>query len=1243
MGRRHRMFPKELVQFPQNSLYHQASSVLLPCPPHRISPFWEKKYQSRAERMSLLNKSSSNSQPPHLHFHKNVQEPPPWLKHPAIVSKTPQLDHRAMAVPLPHLHHLAKPSPHHKHRTVAAVLPLSRTDIPTKKTSGALSTIEQCLIPPLDPKHQHDSPSDPDHRLENPSGSDHLPKIFPACDHPSIEDLTLINQKDPTPPYQTEVPLGETHRSRATTVGRVVSDTQAKTNGPLARTTTQGTRALPRPRRRIKATNALLGLFNLDPVLHPLIKSIPCTLWTRVPHFRTSVLNYWVQTQALKASRYDVQPKETVSLVQYFDRHPRPLAVPTSHLNQRKRSTAVCRYNPHLLPAPCSTAHVSVQTEEDNWETTLLRKYLLETCSSSSDAEPSITPPEPSISVKIDKEPWETISQGTDIQDTPPSSPDLEIDMTPEPTTVHVAIQTELDTWDKTSPTTDLQEILPSTPDTEIDLIPEPTVHVAIQTEPDPWETIFPETEMNEVSSAGQDDMRMPLASNPQDKTLSAPPQWTPPPSSPDPWAEHMPDSNALITLHLGLEQRETTPQETDHLAILPSSPDLDTKNISEPVIHESVPITQEYWETIPPILSGISNQQEIKLIDGDHETTPPLGLDDQERILSSPGEIMTPPSSPYHHAEDISNPNAQATLQQKLQQWATLSEESSLWNTLILSEESETENTPVLTDPIPDVIEQEKFEIIDIMPLRIEHEESNQIVEDDWATPLFMGNDDQENALPGPDHQVTPPLSPDQKQETEYTAHDLAQDLIQTSQESGETIPPRTDLKTTVLTDQDEEVMPPVDLDPEDPAQLVLEPQVTSPPSPDQQAEDIPDPSAQVSPQPEPSDPSDIMSAGTEFQDNILGDQGQSVTPPLSLDHEEMTLSSPDPVVTHPSSPDRQSEAAEDLNPQAGSPTDREHSSKLSKGQEQVTCPPSSNPSVTLPSTSKNETEAGTEVTNVPSIPPENLDDEKAVPLSPDKTISPSSSHHQTEGPTGCDHQPETELSSDHQDEVESGLPHQLLVQKRQSELRLNYIEPYTIEAGAVSDKTVQSIINSIPQEKIKNDICEQILLPPSLDGYSPCDYMVCLICASWIPDGCPHEGMKYPCEAQLLAIPIPMPMSEEEMNVKFVLKCPQATVSSLFNSSNTHSHLKKSSEGAESSHSDPVVPVLSRPKWFHFILGKSLPQGKRDITRSPELSTDKVLEEESSSKDGEKAKEHRTSFSSLLERFQWRQKETK
>ncbi|XP_016289027.2 mucin-2-like isoform X1 [Monodelphis domestica] len=1341
MGRRPRIFPKELVQFPQNSLYHKASSVLLPCPPHRISPFWEKEYKSRAELMSLLNKPHS-PQAPHCSYQRNTQkQSPPWLKNPAFHSKMPQLHPRAMAVPLPHLHHLAKPSPHHKHPTVTPVLPQSRNDIPTRKTTTTLTPIEQCLIPPLGSKNHLESSLDSEHHLETLSGSDHLPKIFPVCDHSVIEDLTHLNQKDPTPPFpdhQTKIALRERPRSRPS-IASIVSDTQTANIKPLLRTPTPPARVFPKPKRRIKAANALLGLFNIDPVLQPIAKSLPCPIWTRTPNFRTSVIDYWVNSQSLKEAQTS---RDTLSLLQCLNHQPGPLAAPTTHLNQRNQSTTICRYNPHLLCRPSPIAHVSVQTDYDSWENRLLRKYLLESCpcspvlesltttseSTARTPEPTATTSEPTttmpestdrtpeptattseptttmpestartpesttrtpeptattsvptttipestarrsvptsktskptatlseptatireltattsepalhVSIKTDKD-SEVVSQETDDQDTSESKSGPETDSIPEPA-VHSSIQTDQIPWEAIFPETDLQEIFSSSPEPETDTTREPTMHVSVQTElTDSWEIISSETDEDE-SLADQDDRIALLDLDPQDATLSSPQQWATPPPTPYPWAEDMPNNNALVMFHPELKQRQAISQKIDQLAIVSPRPDLVIEAISEPIVYESVLIKQEAWKTTPPILPGISDHQAI-ITEENHEITPPLDLNGQDTVLATPAKATTPlPSPDQQQSENIYNHDAQVTLDQNLEQWATQSEETDL------KENSETEHTPDVTDPISDMIEEETFEIIDIMPLRIEFEETNEIVKDHWAIFLPLDSNDEENTVSGPDHPSATLLissfSSDQKQASETTSSDLAQDLAQIEQEYEEMSPSRIERETTILAGQDEGATPPVDLDPQNPAPLVLELQITPPPSPDQQPEDILDSSDQVSLQPE-SEHSNPMSPETELQKPIVKEEYKRVTPPMSLDHKvEIIVSSPDHCPTPPSSPEKQSEPILHLSIQATSPTNRKHSAKLSEGQEKITPLPSPNPSVPPPAVLEKQAKAGTDPINLASTAPVSLDDDETIPLSPEKTTSPPSPNHQTEPPTGHDHQPETKLSYDHQDEVESGFQHQSqIVQKRQPELRLNYIKPYTILGGTVSDKTVHAIINSIPQERIKNDISKQILLPMSLDRYSPCEYMVCLICSSWIPDGCPHEGMKYPCEAQLLATPISMSMSEELINVTFSLKCPQATASALFCSSDIpRRNLKQSSEDVESNHSEPMVTLQSRPKWLHFILSKSLPQGKKDISRSPEPSIDKVFEE---GREGEMARIQRTTFRSLLERFQWRLK---
>ncbi|XP_051841156.1 uncharacterized protein LOC127554005 [Antechinus flavipes] len=153
-------------------------------------------------------------------------------------------------------------------------------------------------------------------------------------------------------------------------------------------------------------------------------------------------------------------------------------------------------------------------------------------------------------------------------------------------------------------------------------------------------------------------------------------------------------------------------------------------------------------------------------------------------------------------------------------------------------------------------------------------------------------------------------------------------------------------------------------------------------------------------------------------------------------------------------------------------------------------------------------------------------------------------------------DHQIKMALTFGHQNEAHSKLQyHDPIGENREIPWRLKYIKPYTIQGGTLSAATVTAIINSIPEKKIKSDMCKQILLrrmkesPPRRPGQRMTfSYTVCLECASWIPNGCPHvEGMNHLSETQLLAILMPLPGSEE-MGVKFVLRVPKKKPFSLF-----------------------------------------------------------------------------------------------
>ncbi|XP_074155918.1 uncharacterized protein LOC141560965 [Sminthopsis crassicaudata] len=177
-----------------------------------------------------------------------------------------------------------------------------------------------------------------------------------------------------------------------------------------------------------------------------------------------------------------------------------------------------------------------------------------------------------------------------------------------------------------------------------------------------------------------------------------------------------------------------------------------------------------------------------------------------------------------------------------------------------------------------------------------------------------------------------------------------------------------------------------------------------------------------------------------------------------------------------------------------------------------------------------------------------------------------------------------------------------------------LTYIKPYTIEGENITHRTVNNIIKSIPQEKIKNDIYKQILLQNVKDCSHfenglclTSTYSVCLICASWIPYGCPHvQEIKDPCRAQLLSISSLLPGSKEEMSVKFVLQVPQLEAGSIFTirypdySISRHFYHKSGksfhSQFSPSKSRTFLQEPSSKLTWLDFIRGKSYqPYGKK------------------------------------------------
>ncbi|XP_074070406.1 uncharacterized protein LOC141507029 isoform X2 [Macrotis lagotis] len=182
-------------------------------------------------------------------------------------------------------------------------------------------------------------------------------------------------------------------------------------------------------------------------------------------------------------------------------------------------------------------------------------------------------------------------------------------------------------------------------------------------------------------------------------------------------------------------------------------------------------------------------------------------------------------------------------------------------------------------------------------------------------------------------------------------------------------------------------------------------------------------------------------------------------------------------------------------------------------------------------------------------------------IPLQGPGSYTLPITHLRPETRTGCDSLANA-LSTNHQDKAEAMNKNKMQTLKNtEATLCFNHIKSCTIEGKVVIPAiTVKDIIISIPQEKIKKDIYKQILLrrmkgAPRRPGRRIlASYRVCLACASWIPNGCPHiQGTKDSGQAQLLAIPMPLPGSEGNMGMKFVLQIPHTKKCSIFNITST------------------------------------------------------------------------------------------
>ncbi|XP_072469726.1 uncharacterized protein [Notamacropus eugenii] len=854
---------------------------------------------------------------------------------------------------------------------------------------------------------------------------------------------------------------------------------------------------------------------------------------------------------------------------------------------------------------------------------------------------------------------WETIPPGLDYWETPPNSPDSEAEDKQDPTS-QFTLQREQDHWENmqhsegypciTSPVPEEQALTSLSPDHQDEEIPDYNVQttISLQTGQYYWETEPARTHQpNIIILPAQDHGEMhPLSLDHKDMSLCppSPEDVTSSPLTIDYGTNSIPDANAQITVQLPQDFWKTNPLETDHqleisvttehgaIATLGMNPEdtslpgsqnqaiplfsSDQDSKEKPDLNDQVTLQSEQdpWRMMLPRM----DHQTTTFTGQVSEATLSLDLDSNEGSLPEP-EKTTPLPCPHHQTKDhIPDTSAQDLVQTESDPWETMPPEQDSWAILV------PQDSQVITFTDQD------------HPATLPSD----------LDPQTSFESETQSTTPSPSHQV--------KDVPGYNA----KFSFLTEQGPSQIMPMLgTNHQDTTLMDHDEETIPPPELDNQNTASPDPKPMAILPPNPEQciipslnidhKTRDIPDTNSQVSVQLE-----------LDHWETKPLDIDQQVSTPESQDHKTRPLMDVDPGpncwVTPPFNPSLQSEAAPEHQTQIISPSNVPHSVEMSVRPYHQVTPPYFHTSILPdpPSIPDYHPETKSDFTTTfPEIAPINLmnNQEANPPTQKYRTIfgHPSGPRNKSEILTGGgDQKLGAGLTSDSVDEIESELLyHTQPEQNRQAPKLLNYVKPDIIEGGeSIPTVTVHSIINSIPQQTIKNDICKQILLQRIKElftqhhgGQISCKYKVCLACASWIPNGCPHiRGIiKYPCGAQLVVIPI-VSSSEKDIAVKFVLRCPQTLTYSLSDPPNTsfyrssHNH---PSTFSTFSHASPVTPQSEKSKSLSNFFQPQDRASKTGCQQSPKKSKRNRDEDEP-------RRGPQRFFRSLLERFQRRQR---
>ncbi|XP_007493949.2 uncharacterized protein LOC103103701 [Monodelphis domestica] len=1279
MGRRrHGLFPNaaDLVHFPRKAFFNQATSVLVPCPPHWISPLWEQEYpKSRAERIPYLKHEARIPEPLVSPYNWAKPVDSQRLNQAASATRLPLVEHKA--VPFPHLHpqDVNKATSHHKHPSANSVLAKPKADFRSRGTSVPLTSARKHLAL-LDSKQHPKGPLDSSHRAEAPSGPSYFPKIFADCDQRPEDRSRPPSQRAQSSKFhyhKAEFPF-MSNRS-AVPGSKAFPKGQAK-GAHKAGKTIHSFEALPRPRIQGKVPTAKY---------HPAgLPSSRLDYWCRATSLKTA--DHWVQAKTFKVSNCKHSLKETVSLLRCIDNRSKDRSALLINLNGRARASTACPSCPQHWsiatalpsPGPNHQAGATLSRDLNPGEAPL---FALE------DPCPGIT-----------SSPFAEAPLGPDYTAEDPHAPPLLSESQVSLTMIPVCLECGKATQDAQPEATTLP-FPPRQKSTSVGS----TVHIApLERGPGSDAQTAPSFDYHQNTKAGRSQdylirvlqgmnpkkrtpkgsghLAQPLPSNGHTAELAAAkpngPQTILPTGHDNQDSSRLDQGSAWILSPSDTECRTTySPSPDDpqakhvqgcHNRVTPQERPNQGDTKAPGAEHQAVTLTHQDQEDKLSI--GIEIQNKAYQV---HLRPPTLDPEPQEVNPHRSDPQMTPPPRYDYRVTDAPDPHA--PLHAELEQQETMAPEIQPWGPAPIDQGDWETSPPSTTDPKDSGLSGTEHGTTPpsssdpraIIPPRLEHQAKD--APDAGAQAILQTEQECEALPPGinhqvmtlvdlshkvvislnlglqnialPEYQTIAPQSIDQK--TKDALGSSAQIFLQNKQDHWQAIPLGTDNRVTTIEVQDREAI--LSLNPECQVTLLLRT--------DHQRDSVSDASDKAS---------EVRLKLSQrempqeyYQYTSLPTPHERGTPSLLIELQEVTLSDPSSQNKQQSIPDHPSETVPDPNTWAVPPLDPYHSGKILMGSGEGTSSSGPRPSLTLLSSPKNETEAKLYVTNPKGTIP-CLDEKKTVPPSSKyKAQIRSVPKCPSEISMDCDPYLEDELSSKNLDEVQPGLQHQTHSRKNfiQTPWCLNYIKPYTIEGGDVPEKIVENIISSIPQDKLKSDICKKSILQKMKRGSSlygdqdiPLDYSVCLICASWIPHGCPHVwGMENPCEIKLLALPMPLTSSEEVVNVKFVLQLNQPTKYPIFTFPYSHYNFPSSiahpMNSPISSHSALELPGFSRRKWLSFMLGRDSQKGRTLPTKQWPY-TEKMAIRTDGSREERTLKEHRTFLRSLLGIFQKKQR---